>query len=149
MLGGEGEAGATSVMAMTTDVRRARMRRRPVALAWALWALALLGLATIPCFDHVLREAGRPELIQLNATGVAFVVGIASGTTVGAVLAGRRPRHPVGWLLLGLGLSVSASGVTAGYAPYGLLIRPEPLPAALFAALYGPEIGRASCRERV
>jgi hypothetical protein len=30
--------------------------------------------------------------------------------TVGAVLASRRPRHPAGWLLLGLGLSLSAAG---------------------------------------
>jgi hypothetical protein len=26
------------------------------------------------------------------------------------VLASRRPRHPVGWLLLALGLSLNASG---------------------------------------
>jgi hypothetical protein len=28
-----------------------------------------------------------------------------SASTVGAVLAIRRPRHPVGWLLLGLALA--------------------------------------------
>jgi hypothetical protein len=109
-------------------------------VAWALWALAMVGLATVPWFDHLLREAGRPELAQLTASGVPAVVGIVSATTVGAVLASRRPRHPVGWLLLGLGLSVSASGVADGYAPYGLLIRPGPLPAARYVALYGPAL---------
>jgi hypothetical protein len=98
----------------------------------------MLGLAAVPWFDHLLREAGRPDLAQLDASGVPAVLGIVSATTVGAVLASRRPRHPVGWLLLGLGLSVSASGVADGYAPYGLLIRPGALPAAGYVALYGP-----------
>ena len=44
--------------------------------------------------------------------------------------ASRRPRHPVGWLLLALGLSVAAAGVADGYARYGLLARPGALPAA-------------------
>jgi hypothetical protein len=123
---------------VTPAVRPAGTHWRPAGLAWALWALAMLGLAAVPWFDHLLREAGRPDLAQLDASGVSAVLGIVSATTVGAVLASRRPRHPVGWLLLGLGLSVSASGVADGYAPYGLLIRPGALPAAGYAALYGP-----------
>src|SRR5215217_3248606 len=118
--------------------RRARTRRWLAALPWLLWVLAMLGLAAVPWFDHLLREAGRPDLAQLNASAVPAVLGIVSAITVGAVLASRRPRHPVGWLLLGLGLSVSASGVADGYAPYGLLVRPGALPAARYVALYGP-----------
>src|SRR5918996_699928 len=141
MLGGGGAGGglrAARTMAVTAAVRPARTRWRPAGLAWALWALAMLGLAAVSWFDHLLREAGRPDLAQLDASGVPAVLGIVSATTVGAVLASRRPRHPVGWLLLGLGLSVSASGVADGYAPYGLLIRPGALlPAAGYGALYG------------
>jgi hypothetical protein len=33
------------------------------------------------------------------------------------VLASRRPRHPVGWLLVTLGLCMAGSGVIAGYLP--------------------------------
>jgi hypothetical protein len=109
-------------------------------LAWVLWALAMLGLAAVPWFDHLVRAAGRPELAQLNGSGLPGVLGVLSATTVGAVLASRRPRHPVGWLLLSLGLSVSASGAADGYAPYGLLIRPGALPAARYVALYGPAL---------
>src|SRR6266498_4707315 len=50
--------------------------------------------------------------------------------TVGAVLANRRPHHPVGWLLLVLGLSLAVAGVAAAYAAYGLVARPGALPAA-------------------
>jgi hypothetical protein len=120
--------------------RLARTRRWLAALPWLLWALAMLSLAAVPWFDHLLRAAGRSELAQLNASGVPAVLGIVSATTVGAVLASRRPRHPVGWLLLGLGLSVSASGAADGYAPYGLLVRPGALPAARYVALYSPAL---------
>jgi hypothetical protein len=34
-----------------------------------------------------------------------LVVAVLSAATVGAVLASRRPAHPVGWLLLAVGLS--------------------------------------------
>jgi hypothetical protein len=120
--------------------RRARTPQWLIVLPWALWALALLGLATVPWFDHLLRAAGRPELAQLNASGVPPVLAIVSAITVGAVLASRRPRHPVGWLLLGLGLSVSAGAAADGYAPYGLLVRPGALLAARYVALYGPAL---------
>jgi hypothetical protein len=46
-------------------------------------------------------------------------------TTIGMTPAGRptgrrwRPRHPVGWLLLALGLSVAVDGVANGYVIYG------------------------------
>jgi hypothetical protein len=61
-----------------------------------------------------------------------------SAATVGAVLASRRPAHPVGWLLLALGLLMAAGGVASQYAPYGLLARPGALPAASTVALYYP-----------
>jgi hypothetical protein len=54
------------------------------------------------------------------------------------VLASRRPRHPAGWLLLALGLSLTAAGVAAAYAAYGLVARPGALPAARSVALYLP-----------
>jgi hypothetical protein len=86
--------------------------------------------------DRLLREAGRSDLGFLTPDAAAYLVGVVSAATVGAVLAGRRPHHPVGWLLLALGLAVSAAGVATGYANYGLLARPERLPAADYAALY-------------
>jgi peptidoglycan biosynthesis protein MviN/MurJ (putative lipid II flippase) len=72
--------------------------------AWALWALALLGLASVPWFDHLARQAGRPELTQLTASTIPYLLAIVVAATVGAVLASRRPGHPVGWLLLTFGL---------------------------------------------
>jgi hypothetical protein len=43
---------------------------------------------------------GRPDLVQLTP-GTAFpIVAMVSGATIGVALASRKPRHPVGWLLL-------------------------------------------------
>jgi hypothetical protein len=58
------------------------------------------------------------------------VLAALSAATVGAVVASRRPSHPVGWLLLGLGLSLPWSDVLDGYVDYGRLARPGSLPAA-------------------
>jgi hypothetical protein len=125
-------------MAVNPAVRPARRSWRPGVAAWALWALAIAGVATLPWFDRLLRDAGRGDLTQLDASTSPSVVAAVVAVTVGAVLASRRPRHPVGWLLLALGLCVTASGVFDGYARYGLLARPGALPAAHWVAVYSP-----------
>jgi len=100
-------------------------------MAWALWTLAVFGLAATARFDQLLRQAGRPELAQLRGGGVAVILSAVSAATAGAVLASRRPGHPVGWLLLAFGLVPQAlSGAAEGYARYGLLARPGTLPGA-------------------
>jgi len=53
--------------------------------------LAILGLATFPWFDHLLRQAGRPELTQLNASTIPTCWPFMIAATLGAVLASRRP----------------------------------------------------------
>jgi hypothetical protein len=128
-------------MAVTAAGRSASARWWPAGLAWALWALGMLGLGAVPWLDHLLRQAGRADLVQL--TPGTFWPGLAmvSGAAVGAVLASRRPRHPVGWLLLALALSLTATAAAAQYLTWGLLVRPGALPAARLVALYYPAIG--------
>jgi hypothetical protein len=123
----------------------ARMARRLGVLAWVLWALAMLGLAVVPWIDRLTIRAGRPDLAQFSGGSlVGPVLAMLSAATVGAVLASRRPRHPVGWLLLGFALALTASGVIAAYVAYGLLARPGALPAAATVARYYPATGAAA-----
>jgi hypothetical protein len=84
--------------------RAARPRSWPAALAWALFALVLLLFATYPLLDRMVRDAGRPDLALFAPFVVAPTLAALTAGTVGWVLASRRPRHPVGWLLLTLGL---------------------------------------------
>jgi hypothetical protein len=125
---------APTIVAVTPAPRPHRTHRWPSTLVWGLLALAVLGLAVVVWFDHLLRQAGRPDLSPLGSDDYGFVLTAASAVTVGALLTLRRPRHPVGWLLLALGLSVLTAGVSDGYAAYGLLVRTEPLWAADYAA---------------
>lgn len=124
----------------TAGIRPAASRRWPRWLAWSLWALVIPGLVALVRLDHLLRQAGRPDLTPLTADAIGLVVGIVTAASVGAVTASRRPRHPVGWLLLGLAVSLLASGVGTGYATYGLLARPGALPAADYVAVYPSNI---------
>ncbi|MDP9208936.1 MAG: hypothetical protein M3O65_10670, partial [Actinomycetota bacterium] len=132
-------------MAVIRAGRLARPHWWPGLAAWVLWALAMLGLAVVPWMDRLMIRAGRPDLVVLvPGSVVGPVLAVLSATTVGAVLASRRPRHPVGWLLLGFALSLTASGVVTSYVIYGLLARPGALPAVHLVARYYPATGAAA-----
>jgi hypothetical protein len=124
-------------MPVTPATRLARPRRWPGVVAWTLWALAMVAWLVIPWLDQRLRQAGRPDLAQWDARpGVALV----TAATVGAVLASRRPRHPVGWLLLAQVASNLATGAAAQYLAWGLLPG-GPLPATRAVALFYASAG--------
>jgi hypothetical protein len=119
-------------------------RRLVVLLAWTLWALTMLAISA---FFWLYQERQAP----FDATVIAPMLAAMSAATVGAVLASRRPHHPVGWLLLTFGLSVVASGVVEGYAAASVVTSgvaegytaigetpPEGLPATRFVALSFP-----------
>jgi hypothetical protein len=129
---------------MTSTAGPGRPRRWAAGLAWALWALAMLGLAAVPWTDRLMIRAGRAALTEWQGPFFFVVLGFLIATTVGALVASRRPRHPVGWLLLGFALSQTASGVITSYVAYGLVARPGALPAAHVVARYYPATGAAA-----
>jgi hypothetical protein len=122
-------------MAVTPVTQAARPRSWPGVLAWAVWALTMLGLAAAAWLNQLQHQAGSPETAWLlQPASIPLLVAAVSAATVGALVASRRPAHPVGWLLLGLGLLVVGNGVVSGYVSYGLLARPGALPAAAYLA---------------
>jgi hypothetical protein len=138
-MGGEVPATTNAAWARPEPEPVVRRRAWPAVLAWSLYALVLLLFATYPVLDRLARDAGRPDLALLAPFVVAPSLAALTASTVGAVLASRRPRHPVGWLLLTLGLSMAVGGVIAGYLPYTVIVRPGALGgAALLARIYAP-----------
>ena len=107
-----------------------RARRWPVMLAWGLLGVELLVFATFPWIDHLLRRAGRADLTVMDPFSIPPTVAALTAGAVGAVLASRRPRHPVGWLLLAMGVVMAVSGGKRRLHP---LRAPRP-PGSLFAA---------------
>ena len=92
-----------------------RQERHHAGLGWALLVLTLLGLAATAWLDALLRQAGQPALAWLGAGNAASAGAAVVAATVGALVASRRPRHPVGWLLVAMGLSVSLSAAGSSY----------------------------------
>ena len=109
---------------------RMRFVARPAALAWTLAGLAVLAAVPAIRLDQLLRAAGRSDVQGLNPAALAVLLALVSAAAVGALLASRRPRHPVGWLLLGVGLGLAMNVLVEAYVKYGLLVRPGSLPAA-------------------
>jgi hypothetical protein len=97
------------------------MRWRPAGLAWGLWTLAIVWLAPAVWLQHLLSQAGRPDLAVLDPAAIAVAAAHVGLATVGAVVASRQPRHPVGWLLLAFGVArpgtLPAAGLVAAYFP--------------------------------
>jgi hypothetical protein len=120
-------------MAVTLAAPPARPRRWLAWLAWALAGLTVLGLAASFWLGELVFSTGwepRPATATLGAVILVTV----STAAVGALVASRRPRHPVGWLLLGVGLALMGSLLVQAYVDYGLLARPGSLPGARYLA---------------
>ena len=58
-------------------------------------------------------------------------------TTVGAVVALRRPRNPIGWLLLGTGLVAALGAFALEYGVFAIVGRTAALPGGTFGAWLG------------
>jgi hypothetical protein len=120
---------------VTLAARPARARRWPGRLAWALAGLTVLTLIVGFWLAELLWSTGwEPRPSNPIAVVGAIILVTVSAATVGAVVASRRPRHPVGWLLLGVGLALNVSLLAQSYVKYGLLARPGSLPGARYLA---------------
>ena len=96
-------------------------RRRQLArVAWPACGLTLALLV-----GGLLLPAHTPAGV-VDLAPIAVLA--AANALVGALLAARRPEHPIGWLLLASGLLVSLAQFAGQYAYYTLVTRPGALP---------------------
>jgi hypothetical protein len=99
------------------------MSVRPATwLAWSLAGLCVaMFVATFPLFV-LARSAQVPSgwSVNLSIGGLLGVVLFVVFPLVGALIASRRPRNPIGWILLADGLLWMLTGMTDYYRVYGL-----------------------------
>jgi hypothetical protein len=75
-------------------------------LAWFLWALCV-ALAMLA----VLLARYTPPFPESGPTwGIVFAMSLLAYPTVGAFVASRRPKNPIGWVLCGVGFLFGTQG---------------------------------------
>jgi signal transduction histidine kinase len=106
--------------------------RGTTAIAVSLAGTALAGAAATIVLA-VLNRAHLPNIDAADPSSIAVPIGAG---ILGMLVAARRPRNPVGWLLLVIAVAASLQGVQDQYARFALLTRPG-LPGAVWAEWLG------------
>jgi hypothetical protein len=85
-------------------------------LAWSLWALAVVpGGAALAVSSYLGGRAGLdPAELAVRVATLLLLLPLLAFATVGALVASRRPEHPIGWLCCGSGISLGAT-LTMGF----------------------------------
>jgi hypothetical protein len=117
-------------MATSAAAESARASRWPAVLAWAVAGVTMLSLVPGGWLVSQTWLAGVESAPPTIATVGPVALVVVSAMTVGALVASHRPRHPAGWLLLGVSLGVAANVLVEPYVKYGLVVRPGSLPGA-------------------
>lgn len=109
------KAGADSRQAGAEDESRSR---RAARVAWALVGVYAAGAILSVWIMEQVRSRWAPDAGGLSAAGeIAPLLGAFTlFAVVGALIVSRRPRQPVGWVMLGAALAVMASWLASSYA---------------------------------
>jgi signal transduction histidine kinase len=108
-------------------------RRSLTRWPWVPAGLAILLAAVAVPVQLVAGGQPAGDAVFLPV-GFLMVVGYS---TVGAILASRNPRNPIGWILMVVGLAFGLAFFTEGYARYTLETNPGALPFGDVAAWFG------------
>ena len=85
-------------------------------LAWSLWGLALT--LTVLALLLLALSLSHPHVHTFD-DWLGSTLNAVFFSTVGAIVASRRPENPVGWLICLFGVAVATSSFTSQYAING------------------------------
>src|SRR5215213_5232399 len=100
---------------------------RPQRLAWALVAVAFAAAIV------AMVLAARHDRSLSAMTGDGMIVPLIGFAVLGAFIIRRRGSHPVGWLMIGIGLSFALEALGEHWAKVALVEDPGSLPLGDFA----------------
>jgi len=105
--------------------------RTATRLAWGLWAIYLLLQTAVIVLAYLARSypPDSDDLLPPFSRLWLYLPQIAAFPTIGALIAARQPRNPIGWLFLANGLVGELGAFAEGYWRYALFVRPGALPA--------------------
>jgi hypothetical protein len=99
-------------------------------LAWSMWALTVLAVALTLLIASLNESSSFQNTAFLSLLIFAF-------STVGALVASRRPENPIGWLFCSGAFIWIVGELALEYGVYALITAPGTLPAGAWAAWFG------------
>ena len=103
--------------------------------AWACWwflVLALMIGLLIALSDRLARQGtwgSGGDVLEIG-----FDLAVLAFPLTGLLILIRQPRHTIGWVLQGIGVTWGVGSLLDSYATYGLVLNPGSLPRADIAA---------------
>jgi hypothetical protein len=103
------------------------------ALRWVAFSGCAFSLALV-ALGLLLGVANRSVENEIEPYTVNLVVAALAFSTVGALVAARQRKNPIGWLLLGVGIMYAIEMFAGNYGVYTLVTDPGSLPGGPLAA---------------
>jgi signal transduction histidine kinase len=107
-------------------------QRTTVALARAWWLLTMGLLVGSVVLGFLSRDEEPPDWFS-----TAALIGMIGFATVGALVASRYPRNPIGWLFSAIAFGVVLVGFRETFVVYTLFSAPGSLPGTTLVAWLG------------
>ena len=105
-------------------------RRAASWLAWSGWLLSMVALALSLLLTLFLPASGGiTDVVANSVFAVLFAATVLSFSTVGALIATRQPKNPIGWIMIVAGFGLAATILTGNYVEISLAQPPGRLPA--------------------
>ncbi len=98
------------------------------AASWLAWSLCALSLTLTALSLLFLALSWTREGVELFDYWFENTMLAITTSPVGAVVASRRPDHPVGWLFCAIGFIAAACHLGAEYATYAVVAQQGALP---------------------
>jgi hypothetical protein len=113
-------------------------------VAWSLGTVAIVVTLLAMALVVATRSVPRPDWERQWQLVLATIAWYLSFSVVGTIIAARRPANPVGWLLLGIGLTLGMNDFMHYYGTYTLIYRPGALPLGLAVGWVASWTGQSS-----
>jgi hypothetical protein len=105
--------------------------RTATRMAWSLCAVTLASTALAVLLLVRNLSSPNPHVFDFWVQGIVIPV---TCSTVGVIIASRRPDHPIGWLFCAVGLLAGVNHLCAEYAVFALLSQSDSLRGGRAAA---------------
>jgi signal transduction histidine kinase len=99
-------------------------------LAWTICGLAVAAMVADPVLFFVTPQAELAQRFRQTGADVVDELANLGLPLIGAVIASRRPKNPLGWLLIAAGAGIAISNFGYAYTVYATEVEGAVLPGA-------------------